>query len=483
MPTDTEPVPIPAAVDDCDYSPRKRARETDGDGDGWGVESDCDDSDPAIHPYAVELDDGVDDNCDGSLLPVAQPVCAVASGRLHGHWQDSAEDGPVDAVCAGSYGTVAMGMTARDGEVAGVTVVDGLGGPISEAVFRYREPYRDFPGNRLAFGRFMERSDGSDLVLAGFEAEVIVVSAPLPPDVDEVNAPLILAEEDRYGNAQQIAAGDVNGDGVDDLLLGQAGFVGQVASIFYGPLDALRTRSDADWFLLMDDTETMDDWVHPQLVSVGDTDGDGRNDVAFGDTWWYSHSGAVAVVTSLNVASTRLADAPFRFSGGDSDAEFGNATCAGDFDGDGTLDLAAGGFFTDAKAGRVDVVYGPLVGQRSVDDSDLALAGEQPDNYLGFSIACGDTDGDRRTDVLVGSPGYGTTTRPGLAYLLTDIPGISSLADASRVFSGAHDDQELGWSVALADLDHNGRDDLVLGAPDSDVGPTNSGSVYMVYSP
>ena len=50
-------------VDDC-------VQGTDLDGDGWYSENgDCDDSDPAIHPNAIEVCDGVDNNCDGVFLP------------------------------------------------------------------------------------------------------------------------------------------------------------------------------------------------------------------------------------------------------------------------------------------------------------------------------------------------------------------------------------------------------------------------------
>jgi hypothetical protein len=95
----------------------------------------------------------------------------------------------------------------------------------------------------------------------------------------------------------------------------------------------------------------------------------------------------------------------------------------------------------------------------------------------------GDVDGDGAPDLLVGAPwGSGGTTAAGVTYLaLGPISGDLDLSDADATLGGEGTNDLAGWSLALpGDVDDDGWDDLLIGAPDADALATNAGSAYLV---
>jgi len=286
-----------------------------------------------------------------------------------------------------------------------------------------------------------------------------------------------------------IATGDFNADGSVDLALGAAfadGPSGEDAGavyIFFGPLPLARDEvsvGDADVVL----TGAAGSQTGRSLAA-GDFDGDGSDELAIGAP--AAGPGYVYVLAGgpeFGVESDLSSDA-FRLGiGGADDGDFfGNTIVTGDYNGDGTDDLAAGAFLADGPdgsredAGAVYVVHGALPGAFDPGSrvATATLHGAEAGDRLGEALTAGDLNGDGRTDlVAVATFGDGPDNErenAGEAYVFTGgIAGKIDLAEGSPPVAvlGIDKGDQLGHSVASLDFNGDGFDDLILGAVSAD---------------
>src|SRR5262245_31896596 len=112
---------------------------------------------------------------------------------------------------------------------------------------------------------------------------------------------------------------------------------------------------------------------------------------------------------------------------------------------------------------------------------DWSLGSAQPASFLAWSVAsAGDVNGDGCSDVIIGDPRFdGAATDEGRALVYLGSPAGLSPMPAWTFFGGVAG-ALLGASVACAgDVDNDGFDDIIVGAPDLKIGLSFEGVAYI----
>ncbi|MFT5042874.1 MAG: hypothetical protein ACI8TX_003867 [Hyphomicrobiaceae bacterium] len=326
------------------------------------------------------------------------------------------------------------------------------------------------------------------------------------------------ARDDEAGIS--LGAVDLDGDGHAEVLIGarnadpRGDASGQVYAIFGGEAPFERTVSlgalgSATGIVL--DGEAAGDRAGVSVAGVGDSDGDGFADLAIGargSDRGADDRGAAYLVYGSETPATRvrldsLADGQGTVFESTLDAEILGARVAGagDVNGDGFADtvIAAPGANTETRelAGHVYVAFG--AGER-FDSTTLAeppkvlrIIGENRRDSIGTDVAgIGDIDGDGYDEIGIGAPFADPNgSRSGAAYVVFGGPDLDAVGTLDLdvpgeqrilVVKGAAEENETGTAVSGAgDINGDGFDDLLVGAPGADPIGTDTGEVYIVY--
>jgi hypothetical protein len=273
-------------------------------------------------------------------------------------------------------------------------------------------------------------------------------------------------------------AGDVNGDGYADVIVGASGYDADesdegAAFVFFGSAsgianedcdDSSPPRCNPGAAAAQFESDQEGAQLGNSAAGAGDVNGDGYADVIVG-AWRY-----------------------------DTGKEPSNAACTADRDpypcctgvGQGTCDDDGAAFAFLGSASGIEGCIGSSPARCNPGAAAAQLESDQANPQLGNSVAgAGDVNGDGYADVIVGAFTYNKlgATNEGAAFVYRG--GASGIASGNPSTAGAklESDQlgaELGFSVAGAgDVDGDGYADVIVGAAEYDAGETDEGAAFV----
>ncbi len=461
---------------------------------------DCDDSDANVHPLAAERCNAVDDDCDGTIpsteltdadadgsiacldcndrvatvYPGAQEVCDVANIDEDCDGLSDDDDSTVASsgfstwyrdVDGDGYG-VSFPTTSACDEPAGYAQLYGDCDDVAAVVY---------PGAPEIC------EDGYDNDCSGVDPRCRPAGADGLADADGSYSGV--SSNDFAGSA--LGGADVDGDGVPELVVGAWG-VNSGAGAVYVLSAAAGSRSlssGSTWTGL-----SASDGAGYAVAGVGDTDGDGREEILVGAYGVDSGGSSAGAAYLLSSGAGALSGADAVIVGevaGDRAGVFVGG--GGDVDGDGRADVLIGASNEDAgatDAGAVYLLQGPISGNVDLSAADAKLKGVDSYGYAAAVADAGDTNADGLDDILVGAWQAGGGAEGEVYLILGPVAGTLSLSVADATLTGHGADDYAGQALCGAgDVDDDGYDDVLVGAYQNDDAASTAGAAYLLYGP
>jgi hypothetical protein len=266
-------------------------------------------------------------------------------------------------------------------------------------------------------------------------------------------------------------AGDVNGDGRADLIVGAMGDdnngIGSgSARVFSGATGAILYTFNGD---------AAGDELGRSVNSAGDVNGDGRADLIVGaalDDNTFSGAGSARVYSGLSGAIL------YTFNGSSPGEQFGwEVAGVGDVNGDGRPDVAVGSLSGDFNEN--DNVGAARIYSGANGAILYTFFGDTPGGRFGSAISrAGDVNGDGRADIIVGDSSTDNNGQnSGSARVFSGADGaVLATFNGNSAFDG------FGNAVSAGDINDDGLSDLIVAAADDDPNGTDSGSVRVYLS-
>ncbi|MEP1095878.1 MAG: putative Ig domain-containing protein [Cyclobacteriaceae bacterium] len=327
-----------------------------------------------------------------------------------------------------------------------------------------------------------------------------------------------VAANDETGKSVSYA-GDVNGDGVEDLIIAaryadpNGSFSGEVYVVFgssngFAPTFELSALDGSNGFNL--NGVAANDYAGYSVSNAGDVNGDGVDDLIIGAHGVNSYTGASYVVfgSSSGFAQTFELSAldgsnGFKLNGvAAGDHTGGSVSNAGDVNGDGLDDIIIAARYADpngSDSGEAYVVFGSSSGFASEFElsslngiNGFTISGAAPNISSGFSVSgAGDVNSDGIDDLIIGALRASPNgTYSGASYVVFGTgSGFASVIELSALngttgftVNGVAADDLSGSSVnSVGDVNGDGLDDFIIGAIGSNTNGTNSGASYVVF--
>ena len=466
----------------------------------------------------VDLGDGAD-----IALRLDGAAAGDIAGRSIAPAGDFNGDGAQDLIVGAPGGGVAHVVFGGDGIAGGVlgglgageiTISGEPGGAFGQAVAAAGDVNDDGIDDVIVGDPDIAGANGADAgrayVIYGSATPGDTAVAGLSPATTGFRIEGAAANQD--AGTSVAGAGDVDGDGVDDVVVGSEQ-VGSTATT--GRADLVRGTPDGGTPAHVDLAApgaaavtftggSAGDAAGAAVAPAGDVNDDGRADLAIGapgEATGGANAGAAYVVLgSAALAGGALGSlapgAAFSITGGAAGDRTGAALwTAGDVNADGIDDLIVGSpedtVGAAGQAGSAAVIFGEAgpadVSLGALGAKGVLLTGGASGDKAGFSVGGGsDVNGDGVSDVVVAaSEANSPAIDAGRGYLVFGSAGLSTIALESMGTAGARIDGAIPgdsiWDVALAqDVTGDKKHDVLLGSPLADNNGSGSGSAYVV---
>ena len=426
-----------------------------------------------LAPLGVDTDmDGEDDSCD-NCPQVSNPLQSDSDRDGYGNdcdtcSSDAFNDADGDSYCAGDDNCPFIANPGQED-------TDGNGvGDACQCV----EPLYVFQGSGAgvnmgygARGAGDVNGDGYDDIISGapygdipaLSGRAFIYSGEDGSLLYTLTGP---ASGDWFG-VSVAGVGDVNADGYDDVVVGAPFTTNGNAYVFTGGPGPHPITIGAGSAFYSFTGQVAGDGFGWSVEGAGDFNDDDRPDLIVGAP--YTPTGRAYVYSGLTGGLLDF------FSGEGSGDEFGQwVSGAGDVNNDGYGDVIVGGYLNDSAgdaAGRAYVFSG-------IDGSTLhTFTGEGPSDWFGYSVSgAGDVNGDDYDDVIVAAPvDDAKSTESRRAYVFSGIDGATLYTLFAEEAGGF-----LGSVGSIGDVDGDGVDDLLLSDPYHGVlGDLRAGQVYI----